>query len=93
MGTCGRPADCGQRVSRTLLWDALYQGFLDEWMSGRPHLVIGLNAPRYREIHGDGVLLGLPEPAGLPGERGTARQLRWAYRIARELRLFRPTHF
>lgn len=69
------------------------QGFLDEWMSGRPHLVISLNAPHYREIQGDGVLVGLPEPPGLPGEPGTFRQLRWAYRITRELRQFRPTHF
>lgn len=69
------------------------QGFLDEWMSGRPHLVISLNAPDYREIHADGILVGLPEPESLPGEPGTLRQLRWAFQIVRELRKFRPTHF
>jgi len=69
------------------------QGFLDEWMSTRPHLVISLNAPNHREIQADGLLVGLPEPKSLPGEPGTFRQLRWAYQIVRELRKFRPTHF
>lgn len=68
------------------------QGFLDGWMSGRPHLVISLNAPPFREIQGEGILIGLPEPTALPREPGTVRQLRWAYQIARELRRFRPTH-
>src|SRR4051812_18611989 len=69
------------------------QGFLDRWMSGRPHLVVSLNAPPYRERHADGVLLGLPEPAPIRPLPGTITQLRWARRIARELRAFRPTHF
>jgi len=69
------------------------QGFLDGWMAGRPHLVISLNAPMYREPQGDGVLIGLPEPPAVPGLPGTARQLRWAYQIVHEVRRFRPTHF
>jgi glycosyltransferase involved in cell wall biosynthesis len=69
------------------------QGFLDGWMAGRPHLVVSLNAPAYREPQGDGVLVGLPEPPPIPGLPGTARQLRWAYQIVHEVRRFRPTHF
>jgi glycosyltransferase involved in cell wall biosynthesis len=69
------------------------QGFLDGWMAGRPHLVVSLNSPPYRERHDDGILLGLPEPAPVRPLPGTVTQLRWARRIARELRAFRPTHF
>ena len=69
------------------------QGFLDGWMAGRPHLVVSLNAPAYREEQGDGVLVGLPEPARVRPLPGTVTQLRWAYRIVREVRRFRPTHF
>jgi hypothetical protein len=69
------------------------QGFLDRWMAGRPHLVVSLNAPAYRERHAEGVLLGLPEPAPVRPLPGTITQLRWARLIARELRAFRPTHF
>jgi glycosyltransferase involved in cell wall biosynthesis len=69
------------------------QGFLDGWMAGRPHLVISLNAPVYREWQGDGVLIGLPEPAPMRPLPGTAIQLRWAFQVIREVRRFRPTHF
>jgi glycosyltransferase involved in cell wall biosynthesis len=69
------------------------QGFLDEWMAGRPHLVVSLNAPPYREPQGDGLLVGLPEPGPIKPLPGTVTQLRWARRIARELRQFQPTHF
>jgi glycosyltransferase involved in cell wall biosynthesis len=69
------------------------QGFLDEWMAGRPHLVISLNAPVYREHQGDGLLIGLPEPSPIRPLPGTATQLRWAFQIIREIRHFRPTHF
>lgn len=69
------------------------QGFLDRWMAGRPHLVVSLNGVPYREREGDGVLLGLPEPAPVRPLPGTVTQLRWARRIVRELRAFRPTHF
>src|SRR5262245_1586131 len=69
------------------------QGFLDEWMAGRPHMAISLNAPVYRERQGDGVLIGLPEPAPVQALPGTANQLRWAHQIIREVRRFRPTHF
>jgi len=69
------------------------QGFLDEWMAGRPHLVISLNAPVYREQQGDGLLVGLPEPSAIRPLPGTATQLRWASQIIREIRRFRPTHF
>jgi glycosyltransferase involved in cell wall biosynthesis len=69
------------------------QGFLDRWMAGRPHLVVSLNSPPYRERHAEGVLLGLPEPAPVRPLPGTITQLGWARRIARELRAFRPTHF
>src|SRR5262249_40805462 len=68
------------------------QGFLDGWMAGRPHLVISLNAPVYREFQGDGILVGLPEPAPIRPLPGTANQLRWAFQIVREVRRFRPTH-
>ena len=69
------------------------QGFLDRWMAGRPHLVVSLNSPPYRERHGQGLLVGLPEPAPIRPLPGTVTQLRWARRIVRELRAFRPTHF
>ena len=69
------------------------QGFLDGWMAGRPHLVVSLNCPPYREHDGDGILLGLPEPPPVWPLPGTVTQLRWARRIVRELRAFRPTHF
>jgi glycosyltransferase involved in cell wall biosynthesis len=69
------------------------QGFLDRWMAGRPHIVVSLNSPPYRERDGQGLLVGLPEPAAIRPLPGTATQLRWALRIARELRAFRPTHF
>jgi len=68
------------------------QGFLDGWMAGRPHLVISLNAPVYREHQGDGTLVGLPEPPPIRPLPGTANQLRWANRVIREFREFRPTH-
>src|SRR5262245_54172668 len=38
------------------------QGFLDRWMAGRPHLVVSLDGPAYRERQGDGLLVGLPAP-------------------------------
>lgn len=69
------------------------QGFLDRWMAGRPHLVVSLNSPKYREGDGQGILVGLPGPARLRPIPGTATQLCWALRIAREVRAFRPTHF
>jgi glycosyltransferase involved in cell wall biosynthesis len=69
------------------------QGFLDRWMAGRPHLVVSLNCPPYRERHDVGMLVGLPEPAPIRPLPGTVTQLRWAARIVRELRAFRPTHF
>ena len=69
------------------------QGFLDRWMAGRPHLVVSLNSPPYRERDGQGVLVGVPEPAPIRPLPGTLTQLRWARRIARELWAFRPTHF
>jgi glycosyltransferase involved in cell wall biosynthesis len=69
------------------------QGFLDEWMAGRPHLMVSLNAPVYRERQGNGVLIGLPEPAAVWPLPGTVTQLRWAASIIREVRAFHPTHF
>lgn len=69
------------------------QGFLDEWMSCRPHLVVSLNAPVYREWQGDGLLVGLPEPPAIGPLPGTVTQFRWAMNIIREVRAFRPTHF
>jgi len=69
------------------------QGFLDEWMAGRPHLVVSLNAPRYVERQGDGILVGLPEPPHRGPLPRTVTQFRWALQIAREVRRFRPTHF
>jgi glycosyltransferase involved in cell wall biosynthesis len=69
------------------------QGFLDRWMAGRPHLVVSLNSPPYRELAGQGILVGLPEPPATRPLPGTVTQLRWALRIAHELRAFRPTHF
>jgi glycosyltransferase involved in cell wall biosynthesis len=69
------------------------QGFLDGWMAGRPHLVVSLNAPPYREEQGDGLLVGLPEPRPIRPLPGTVTQLRWARRIIREVRRFQPTHF
>ena len=64
------------------------QGFLDEWMAGRPHLVVSLNAPVYRERQGDGLLVGLPEPSPIRPLPGTATQMRWAFQIIREIRRF-----
>jgi glycosyltransferase involved in cell wall biosynthesis len=69
------------------------QGFLDQWMAGRSHLVVTLNSPPYRERHQAGILLGLPEPAPIRPLPGTATQVRWSLQIIRELRDFRPTHF
>lgn len=69
------------------------QGFLDNWLAGRPHLIISLNSPEYQDPQGDGVLVGLPEPPPMRPLPGTVRQLRWAYQIVRELDRFRPTHF
>jgi glycosyltransferase involved in cell wall biosynthesis len=69
------------------------QGFLDDWMVGRPHLVVSLNAPVYREQQGDGLLVGLPEPRRIRPVPGTVNQLRWAFQVIREFRWFRPTHF
>ncbi|HKB02319.1 MAG TPA: glycosyltransferase family 4 protein [Gemmataceae bacterium] len=69
------------------------QGFLDDWMAGRPHLVISLNALPYVERQGDGILVGLPEPAHRGPLPRSATQFRWALQIVRELRRFRPTHF
>src|SRR6476646_9757739 len=69
------------------------QGFLDGWMAGRPHLVVSLDGPPYREPPGSGVLVGLPAPTSPHRLPGTIQHLRWAQRIARELRIFRPTHF
>ncbi|HVK08214.1 MAG TPA: glycosyltransferase family 4 protein [Gemmataceae bacterium] len=68
------------------------QGFLDRWMAGRPHLVVSLNAPAYREDRGESVAVGLPERVrqGVPR---TLTQYLWAKRISRELRRFQPTHF
>jgi glycosyltransferase involved in cell wall biosynthesis len=69
------------------------QGFLDRWMGGRPHLVVSLDGPPYRERQGDGLLVGLPAPTGRVRVPGTIQHLWWARRIVRELRIFRPTHF
>jgi glycosyltransferase involved in cell wall biosynthesis len=69
------------------------QGYIDRWVAGRPHLIVNLNAPRYREFDGTGLLLGLPEPPPIPGLPGTMTHFRWAFQIGRELRTFRPTHF
>ena len=69
------------------------QGFLDRGRAGRPHLVVSLNSAPYREPHGPGLLVGLPEPAPIRPLPGTLTQLRWARRIVRELSAFRPTHF
>jgi glycosyltransferase involved in cell wall biosynthesis len=69
------------------------QGFIDNWLAGRPHLIISLNAPRYRENEGEGILVGLPEPEGPRRVPGTLRHLFWAGEIIGELRRFRPTHF
>lgn len=69
------------------------QGFLDRWMAGRPHLVVSLNGPSYRERQGSGLLVSVPAPEPVRVLPGTANQLRWAAHIVRELRAFRPTHF
>jgi glycosyltransferase involved in cell wall biosynthesis len=69
------------------------QGFLDGWMAGRPHLVISLDAPPYREQQGDGLLVGLSSPPHHKPLPLTLTQLRWASQIGRELKLFQPTHF
>ena len=68
------------------------QGFLDRWMAGRPHLVISLNAPPYREDDGESGAVGLAERQrqGVPR---TVTQYLWSRRISRELRRFEPTHF
>ena len=69
------------------------QGYIDRWVAGRPHLIVNLNAPHYREADGPGVLLGIPEPRPLPALPGTITHVRWARRIIHQLRTFRPTHF
>src|SRR5262245_57440148 len=69
------------------------QGYIDRWVAGRPHLIVNLNAPNYRESDGSGTLLGLPEPPPIPRLPRTVSQVRWASQIARELCAFHPTHF
>jgi glycosyltransferase involved in cell wall biosynthesis len=69
------------------------QGFVDRWMARRPHLVVSLNCPPYREQSGDGVLLGFPCPKFPVRLPGTIQHLWWMNRIVRELKIFRPTHF
>jgi glycosyltransferase involved in cell wall biosynthesis len=69
------------------------QGYIDRWVAGRPHLIISLNAPHYRDEEGGGVLLGLPEPPRVSRLPGTITHLRWAQQISHQLRVFRPTHF
>jgi glycosyltransferase involved in cell wall biosynthesis len=69
------------------------QGFLDRWLAGRPHLVVSLNSPPYREVSGNGVILGFPCPKLSVPLPGTIQHLWWTHRIVRELRTFRPTHF
>ncbi len=68
------------------------QGFLDRWLADRPHLIVSLNAPQYRERHASGTLIGLPEPRLPRRVPRTLSQLCWANRIVRELRRFQPTH-
>ena len=69
------------------------QGFLDSWMASRPHLVVSLNAPEYREQCGEGLFVGLPEPSGFGRIPGTLRQLYWSRQIVSELQRFRPHPF
>ena len=69
------------------------QGFRDGWLAGRPHLIVSLDAPAYSECHGDGLLIGLPEPSASAALPRTATEFRWARRIVHELNRFRPTHF
>src|SRR3954471_7558921 len=69
------------------------QGYIDRWVAGRPHLIISLNAPPYRDQEGAGILLGLPEPSPIARLPGTVTHFRWARQISRQLRDFEPTHF
>src|SRR5262245_18961020 len=68
------------------------RGYIARWVAGRPHLIVNLNAPPYREPDGAGTLLGLPEPRPVACLPGTVTHIRWSRQIARELRSFRPTH-
>ncbi|HEX3149182.1 MAG TPA: glycosyltransferase [Gemmataceae bacterium] len=69
------------------------QGYIDRWVAGRPHLIVSLNAPHYRDHDNEGILLGLPEPQPIGRLPGTITHIRWANQISRQLRDFRPTHF
>jgi glycosyltransferase involved in cell wall biosynthesis len=69
------------------------QGYLDRWLAGRPHLIINLNSPPYRELGDNEILLGVPVPRLPLRLPGTAQHVWWVRRMARELRAFRPTHF
>src|SRR6478735_7090168 len=66
------------------------QGFLDRWMTGRPHRVVSLDGPPYHERHGSGLLLGHAETVTVRLVLGTATRLRFARIIVRELRVFQP---
>src|SRR5215472_13840964 len=65
---------------------------LDPLLSGRPHLLVSLDAPAYREPDGAGELVGLPGPRlrrPLPRSLGV---LLHARKIRGLLRRFAPTH-
>src|SRR5260221_8589181 len=67
------------------------QGFLDRWMAGRPHLIVSLNSPPYRQQLGEQTIVGFPAPTPSIPMPGTLNHLLWAERIIHELRAFRPT--
>ncbi len=65
---------------------------LDGLLANRPHLIVSLEAPAYRETEGTGELAGIPEPSMPRWIPGTIRVLRRARRIRKCLEEFRPTH-
>lgn len=63
---------------------------LDDFLRGRPHLVLSLDEQSPTERNTDGEYIGLPLPGGR-GPRSLA-YWRWGGQIVRELRRFEPTH-
>jgi glycosyltransferase involved in cell wall biosynthesis len=65
---------------------------LDRLVEGRPHLLISLDAPPYREPAGAGELVGLPTPRLPRLVPGSVKTLLHVRSIRKLLKRFRPTH-
>jgi glycosyltransferase involved in cell wall biosynthesis len=65
---------------------------LEHLLDGKPHCIVSLDAPRYREQRGDALWLGIPSPKVPDIIPRTLTTLSWRAEIVNALRDFRPTH-